>query len=300
MGKRLSSGLILLLGISLAISGSQTKREKAYELIYKDVQQLNQQVLALDKKIEQNAVEIKGIRDQLKELIDLTHQFQSAQASVREEQRRLPAQYQILLEKVETINTQLAQLSEDLIEIKRVALPLAEQVTEGEDSEGNQPESLPTEEHGDTSDQPSEGEAPPSISPNLSPNEVYNMARSDYLKGNFELAIEGFTIYKSQFSESPLADDALYWIGECYFSQEKYNEAIEHFNELILNYPNGDKIPAAYLKKGISLAEQEKKEEALSVFKLLITKFPLEEETKIAQQKIRELETNNERHQQPQ
>jgi len=300
MGKRLSSGLILLLGISLAISGSQTKREKAYELIYKDVQQLNQQVLALDKKIEQNAVEIKGIRDQLKELIDLTHQFQSAQASVREEQRRLPAQYQILLEKVETINTQLAQFSEDLIEIKRGALPLAEQVTEGEDSEGNQPESLPTEEHGDTSDQPSEGEAPPSISPNLSPNEVYNMARSDYLKGNFELAIEGFTIYKSQFSESPLADDALYWIGECYFSQEKYNEAIEHFNELILNYPNGDKIPAAYLKKGISLAEQEKKEEALSVFKLLITKFPLEEETKIAQQKIRELETNNERHQQPQ
>jgi tol-pal system protein YbgF len=299
MGKKLSSGLILLLGISLALSGSQNKREKAYELIYKDVQQLNQQVLALDKKIDLNAEEIKGIRDQLKELIDLTRQFQSAQASVREEQRRLPAQYQILLEKVENINTQLAQFSEDLIEIKRVALPLAEQVTEGEESEGNQTESLPTEEHGDSSNKPSEEEAPPSISPNLSPNEVYNMARSDYLKGNFELAIEGFTIYKSQFSESPLADDALYWIGECYFSQEKYNEAVEHFNELILNYPNGDKIPAAYLKKGISLAEQGKKEEALSVFKLLITKFPLEEETKIAQQKIRELETNNDRHQQP-
>lgn len=299
MGKKLSFGLILLLGISLAISGSQNKSEKAYELIYKDVQQLNQQVLALDKKIEQNAEEIKGIRDQLKELLDLTRQFQSTQASAREEQRRLPAQYQILLEKVENINTQLAQFSEDLIEIKRIALPLAEQVTEGEDSEGIHTESAPTQEHGDTSDQPSEGEVPLSISPNLSPNEVYNMARSDYLKGNFELAIEGFTIYKSQFSESPLADDALYWIGECYFSQEKYNEAVEHFNELILNYPNGDKIPAAYLKKGISLAEQGKKEEAFSVFKLLITKFPLEEETKIAQQKIRELETNNERHQQP-
>jgi tol-pal system protein YbgF len=297
MGKRLSSGLILLLGISLAISGSQNKREKAYELIYKDVQQLNQQVLALEKKIDLNAAEIKGIGDQLKELIELTRQFQSAQASVREEQRRLPAQYQVLLEKVETINIQLAQFSEDLIEIKRAAPPLAEQVTEGEDSERDQPEPLPTEEHGDSSDHPSEGEVPPSISPNLSPNEVYNMARSDYLKGNFELAIEGFSIYKSQFSESPLADDALYWIGECYFSQEKYDEAVEHFNELILNYPSGDKIPAAYLKKGISLAEQEKKEEALSVFKLLITKFPLEEETKIAQEKIRELETNNDRHQ---
>jgi tol-pal system protein YbgF len=296
MGKKLSSGIFLLLCLSLALGGSQNKREKAYELIYKDVQQLKQQLLALDQKIDLNAEEIKGIRDQLKELLDMTRQFQSAQASAREEQKRLPAQYQILLEKVETINTQLAQFSEDLIEIKRIALPLAEQVTEGEDSKGNETESPPPQDEGDASSQPSEEETPPSISPNLSPNEVYNMARSDYLKGNFELAIEGFTIYKSQFPESPLADDALYWIGECYFSQERYNEAVEQFNELILNYPNGDKIPAAYLKKGISLAEQEKKEEALSVFKLLITKFPLEEETKIAQQKIKELESNNERH----
>ncbi|MGD9345007.1 MAG: tol-pal system protein YbgF [Candidatus Aminicenantes bacterium] len=296
MGKRLSSGLILLLGLCLALSWSQNKREKAYELIYKDVQQLKQQVLALDAKIEQNAEEIKGIRDQLKELLDLTRQFQSAQASIREEQRRLPAQYQILLEKVETINMQLAQFSEDLIEIKRGALPLAEQVTEEENPEEDRAEPPPPQEQEDAGDRP---EDQPSISPNLSPNEVYNMARSDYLKGNFELAIEGFTIYSSQFPESPLADDALYWIGECYFSQDKYDEAIEHFNELILNYPTGDKIPAAYLKKGISLTAQNKKEEALSVFKLLITKFPLEEETKIAQQKIRELETNNERHQQP-
>ena len=298
MGKRFSTGIFLLLGFFLAFSAGQNKREKAYELIYKDVQQLKQQVLALDQKIDLNAEEIKGIRDQLKELLDLTRQFQSAQASAREEQKRLPAQYQILLEKVETINTQLAQFSEDLIEIKRAAQPLAEKLAEEENSEGSEIESSPPQEREDaSSQQPAEDEAPSSISPNLSPNEVYNMARSDYLKGNFDLAIEGFTIYKTQFSESPLADDALYWIGECYFSQEKYDEAVEHFNELILNYPNGDKIPAAYLKKGISLAEQEKKEEALSVFKLLITKFPLEEETKIAQQKIRELESSNERYQ---
>jgi chromosome segregation ATPase len=154
MGKRFSSGFILLLSISLALSGGQNKREKAYELIYKDVQQLKQQVLALDKKIEENAEEIKGIRDQLKELLDLTRQFQSSQASAREEQRRLPAQYQILLEKVENINTQLAQFSEDLIEIKRVARPLAEQVIVGEESEGRQTESPSPQEPGDTSSQP--------------------------------------------------------------------------------------------------------------------------------------------------
>ena len=106
-------------------------------------------------------------------------------------------------------------------------------------------------------------------------------------------------MYREQFPESPLADNSLYWIGECYFSQEKYAEAIEQFNELILNYPRGDRIPASYLKKGISLTELGKKEEALIVFKLLISKYPLEEETKIAQQKIRELLSENERYQQP-
>lgn len=291
MRKRLSSGFFLLFVLSLTLS-SLDKEEKAYELIYKDVQLLKQQILALDKKIDQNTADIRGIQDQLRELLEMTRQFQSEQASAREEQRRLPAQYQILLEKVGTINTQLAEFSEDLIEIKRAALPLAEPTAEEMGLERKPAEPPPPQD----TKKPTGEEEQPSISPNLSPNEVYNMARSDYLKGNFELAIEGFTIYKSQFPESPLADDALYWIGECYFSQAKYNDSIEHFNELILNYPNGDKIPAAYLKKGISLAEQGKKEEALSVFKLLITKFPLEEETKIAQQKIRELETNNERY----
>ncbi len=100
-------------------------------------------------------------------------------------------------------------------------------------------------------------------------------------------------MYIEQFPESPLVDDSLYWIGECHFSQKKYEEAIEQFNELILNYPRGDKIPAAYLKKGLSLVELDKKEEALSVFKILVSKFPLEEETKIAQQKIKELKLEN-------
>ena len=107
------------------------------------------------------------------------------------------------------------------------------------------------------------------------------------------MAIDGFTLYLLQFSDSPVADDAAYWIGECHFSQENFEEAIDQFNELILNYSTGDKIPAAYLKKGISLLELERNEEALSVFKLLISKYPYEEETRIAQEKIKEIRLNH-------
>jgi tol-pal system protein YbgF len=115
------------------------------------------------------------------------------------------------------------------------------------------------------------------------------MAYNDYLKGNYDLAVESFKLYRQQFPDSPLADNALYWIGECYFSQRKFNEAIDVFNELILTYPQGDKAAAAYLKKGLSFVELGKKDEAVATFRLLMAKYPLQDEAKIAQDKIREL-----------
>ena len=125
------------------------------------------------------------------------------------------------------------------------------------------------------------------------------MAYADYLRGNYNLAVDSFKIYREQFPGSPLADNALYWIGECYFSQKKFEDAIEQFNLLLFDYPLGDKVPAAYLKKGLSFLEMGKREEALSVFKLLITKYPSEDETRIAQQKVKEILGQNEGHQQP-
>ena len=275
MGKKVSSGIFLILILPLFLTGVD-KSKKAYELIYQDVQLLKQKIIQLDEKIENNREDIKLIKKQLEELLTLVRLSQKEQASFKEDQKKIPAQYLVILEKLESMNTRLTKFSEELLETKKAPLLQPEQEEEPKNEE-KPPQT-------------------PRLPSSLSPQEVYNMAYSDYLKGNFQLAIEGFTLYQDQFPESPLADNALYWIGECYFSQKEFEKAIEQFNNLILNYPRGDKVPAAYLKKGISLMELGKKEEALVVFKLLISKYPLEEETKIAQQKIKELVPGNERH----
>jgi len=140
------------------------------------------------------------------------------------------------------------------------------------------------QEAGDTQNPP-----PVEIPPDISANEVFTAARSDYVKGNFDLAVDGFTMYREYFPESPLADNALYWIGESLFSKQKYEEAITQFIELILNYSGSDMAAAAYYKRGLCLIELGKIEEAVDVLKLLITKYPYEEEAKNAQQKIKEL-----------
>ena len=289
MSRRLV-GITLILLLPLLAAGSD-KKEKTYELIYKDVQLLRQQVELLKKKIEKNTEDIDSIKAQLKELLTIAKLLQSEQADFKQEQQRIPAQSQILLDKIEALSLQLVKVSEGIIAIKRASLFPSEGPEKKPGSQqAETPEKKPPEEK---KEEQLEEETPTPPSAMLSPAEVFNMAYSDYRNGNFELAIDGFKMYREQFPESPLVDDSVYWIGECYFSQKKYEEAIQEFNELILNHPRGDKIPAAYLKKGLSLAELGKKEEALSVFKLLVSKFPLEEETKIAQQKIKELRSED-------
>lgn len=284
---------LLLLFLASSLSGSTDKKKKTYELIYKDVQLIKEKILNLEKKINQNTRDIESMKEQLKEIISMNRQFRSEQASFMEQQKQIPAQYQVLLEKLESLNTQISDFSEELIEIKQASPLLSpEQVKEekGETAKDEQTQETlpPTEKEKEGGKEEKEQEKAP-ISPQLSPQEVYNTARSDYLKGNYQLAVEGFQLYLGNFPQSPLADNAVYWIGECYFSQEDYERALEQFNNLILNYPQGDKVPAAYLKKGISLNNLGEKQKALAVFKLLVSKFPLEEETKIAQEKIKEL-----------
>ncbi len=291
MTKRLLSGILLSLLIPCIFSG-QSKSKKTYELIYEDIQRLKQQILNIEQNIEKNSENIEAIKNLLSEILALSKSLQSEQASIKEEQKRLPFQYQILVSKIDSVNLQINRFSQELLELKRAALVTEAQAAEGEEAGSELPPSEKTEALEETKESGQQEEEPPAQIPSgLSPQEVYNMAYSDYLKGNFQLAIDGFKIYLQQFPESPIVDNALYWVGECYFSQKNYREAIDRYNELILNYPEGDKTPAAYLKKGISLMELDRNEEALSAFKLLISKYPFEEETKIAQQKIKELES---------
>ncbi len=120
------------------------------------------------------------------------------------------------------------------------------------------------------------------------PSSAYYAAYSDYIKENYDLAIEGFRQFIQSFPDSGLADNSLYWIGECYYAKKKYQEAIHTFNELLAKYKDGDKAPAAILKKGYALIELGRQGEGIAILKELISRFPLSEEASLAGQKIKE------------
>lgn len=284
MSKSLAGLLALIL--SCPFSSGQDRSKKAYELIYEDIQVLKRQVLVLEEKLDRNAADIEALKAQVRDIQSLLKLIQAEQGNVHDGIKNVPSQYQFLLDKIEQANRLLARISEDLLTLKGgPALPSVQ----GEPPKDKPAEAADKKPAEQKAEPPLEKKPPVAPSISLSPQEVYNTAYADYLKGNFDLASDGFKIYRDNFPDSPLADNALYWIGECFFSQRKFGEAIDVFNDLILEYPQGDKIAAAYLKKGLSLVELRRKDEGLVVFKLLISKYPLEEEARIAQEKIKEL-----------
>jgi len=278
--RRLQLGAFLLAVLSLAAAG-QDKGKKAIELVYDDVQVLKQQVQELRARVDGNAGAIQDLQDQLKALADLVRQVIAGQSGAQEGLRTVPAQYQDILRRLDHLTLDVQTLAAGLA--ARPAAPAAEPAAE--------PERKPVP----AAPVPAPAEAKPQAAapvpaPTMSPQEAYSVAYNDYLKGNYDLAVDSFKLYRQQFPESPLADNALYWIGECRYSQRKFEEAIDAFDELILTYPQGDKAAAAHLKKGLSFIELGRKPEALAALKLLVAKYPLEEEARIAQDKIRELE----------
>src|SRR3990172_6870201 len=83
-----------------------------------------------------------------------------------------------------------------------------------------------------------------------SPEEVYTKALNDYHKGNYDLAISGFKSYLTFYPKTSLVPNSQYWLGESYYGQRKYREAIREFDKLIKEYPDSAKVPAAMLKQG--------------------------------------------------
>lgn len=128
---------------------------------------------------------------------------------------------------------------------------------------------------------------PPAAAAN--PTEVYNSAYRDYQRGNFDLAIAGFREYLEQNANSDLADNAGYWIGESLFSQKKYVEAIQQFDNVITKYPRSDKVPGALLKKGYAYISLGERAQGIVQLQYVVHEHPTSQEAALARQRLKQL-----------
>jgi tol-pal system protein YbgF len=106
------------------------------------------------------------------------------------------------------------------------------------------------------------------------PPAAYVKAFGLYSANNFPGAIEAFEAFLRDDPRSDYAANAVYWIGECYYSLPDLGKARETFQKVADAYPKSAKAPDALLKLGYTLAALNEKGKAVAVFESLIKAYP--------------------------
>jgi tol-pal system protein YbgF len=93
---------------------------------------------------------------------------------------------------------------------------------------------------------------PPSSSvPDASPEQRYATAMASLTADDYTRAMVEFRELTRQFPEHALASNAQYWIGETYYRQRDFQDAMVEFRKVIDGYATSSQVPEALLKIGL-------------------------------------------------
>ncbi|MGA1843472.1 MAG: tol-pal system protein YbgF [bacterium] len=119
-----------------------------------------------------------------------------------------------------------------------------------------------------------------------SPSKLYTNALDLVRSGRIDDAVPLLQLYLEEYPRTELADNALYWLGECYYKKTEYNKAIGEFKRILSEYPAGNKVPAALLKMGFSYQELQQTPQALESYQRIVKDFPNDPVYPMAQKRI--------------
>ncbi|MCU0304190.1 MAG: tol-pal system protein YbgF [Thermoanaerobaculales bacterium] len=121
------------------------------------------------------------------------------------------------------------------------------------------------------------------------PEELYRSAYEDYMRGNYDLASQGFRDYMDRWPSTELTDNALYWIGECHDAQGEPERALEVFTRVLEEYPTSDKAAAAQLKKGLLYLKMGDQAQGVVHLQYVVYEYPGTREADLARERLRSL-----------
>ena len=114
---------------------------------------------------------------------------------------------------------------------------------------------------------------PEAASKKLDASLNYGRAIKLYQNRQYEKAIAAFEAIISRSNNSKLADRCHFWMGVCYFSLKRANQAIGEFTE-VLSSPKSEKAEGAYLMIGQCYEQMGARKFAKMTFEKLLREYP--------------------------
>ncbi len=197
--------------------------------------------------------------------------------------------------RLDSMSTQVQGLSDNLEEVKGRLGKINQQLTDMQNTlqsmdakiSGGAPATSPASGGAPASTSPNPGGAPPASAP--SADVLYSNGLRDLTGGKYDLARQEFQDYLKYYPETDLASNAQFYLGEIYYSQKQYKDALDSYDRVIQNYPKSFKLAPAHLKRGYALLELGQKANAIREFREVIRRYPGTEEERRSRAKLREL-----------
>jgi tol-pal system protein YbgF len=268
---RISALFAALLILSLGLSPAWGVSKDMVQL-QTQVQQLQEQMTAMQRSFDERMGVMKNLVEQDTDAVNkVANALNALQTTLQKQQNEGGS-------KADQLSGQLQALNDTMDEIK---VRLAKVTKQLEDMQAAQ-QSLGAQQVQQQAEQQKMKDAPP-------PDVLYNNALRDYNGGKNDLALQECSDYIKFYPNTDLAGNCYFYLGEIQFRQGNYQQASQSYDQVLQNFPSGNKAASAQLKKGFALVELGKQDEGVSELRRLIQRYPHSPEALQARERLRKL-----------
>jgi TolA-binding protein len=269
-----------LLLVSIAFAPAVLLGQKHDELvsIQRDVAQLEDQVKQIQKALDDKTAALTAL---LQQSIDASNKSAAALAAMQHSlDQKLAEQQTKLVAPVATLGTKVDEMSGDL---RSVATNVAELVRHMNDMDAKvkdlsdavrsiqTPVAPPPPAGGSAGTATQAMDTPPA---GWSAELAYQNAYRDYQGKKDDLAIEEFGQYVKFAPQSENAPNAQYYVGQIYYRNQQWSDAVQAFDAVLEKYPKNPKTPEAQYMKACALMNDKQKTAAGKEFKNFLAAYP--------------------------
>jgi tol-pal system protein YbgF len=180
--------------------------------------------------------------------------------------------------KVDQLSGQIQSLNDSLDELKARLAKVSKQL---EDMQAAQ-QTAAAGQAAQQAQQQAQAQAPP-------PDVLYNNGLRDYNAAKNDLAKQEFSDYVKFYANTDLAGNAYFYLAELAFKQGNFQEAVTDYDQVLQNFPTGNKAASSDLKKGLALIELGKKDDGIAELRHVIQRYPRSNEALQARDRLRKL-----------
>ncbi|HEY8367882.1 MAG TPA: tol-pal system protein YbgF [Thermodesulfobacteriota bacterium] len=293
------TAILAVAAFGLVVAGCQSFPGDQNRQLQSDIQRLDLQVRQLrqaggaggelSRRIEAVERNVQQLGQQLAQLQRLQADLTARYDAIRQDQMTLTGRFdetKYLAQRLSQDQEQVQKMSAQLAAMDQRLRQLAQDLDALRRAEGERQTAART--------QPSPAVQAPSPAsartPAAQPAEaLYQEGFELFKKREYAKAREKFQQFLKANPNSDFAEGAMYFIAETYFAERDYENAILRYEELLVRFPKGRRVPAALLQQGFAFKELGAPKDARMAFQKILEAYPNSTEATLAKVELPKL-----------